>query len=178
MSDENIKELEEKLEALREEFKTKDEQYKKKEKEAKKTKIAFIIVVLLVVFVAGYLIVDGMTNPGPPIVEKDEQIAVMNKLIGTKWKIDEACADLRLAEFSDAPINELFFPPQSLTNNSINCELRYERGKYMARVITSENTLLLVSGEIEIPIWYSESLDKRTKGVSIKGEKEKIFFTN
>ena len=140
-------------------------------------KIIITLTFVIVIFIAVYLlgILNRVTDPNPPQFKEEEKSGWYPTLSASYWVVDEVSKNTRIRELSYSTIKAIQFSEYD-SFNDLTLTLYGEGINYFGNLTKGDNTLILDVDEAKLELWYSISESNTFPTVTIKGEREKLFF--
>ena len=135
--------------------------------------LTFAIILIVAVYLLGIL--NSVTDPNPPQFKEEEKSGWYPTLSASYWVVDEVSKNTRIRELSYSTIKAIQFSEYDGFND-LTLTLYGEGINYFGNLIKGDNTLILDVDGAKLELWYSISESNTFPTVTIKGEREKLFF--
>ena len=135
--------------------------------------LTFAIILIVAVYLLGIL--NRVTDPNPPQFKEEEKSGWYPTLSASYWVVDEVSKNTRIRELSYSTIKGIQFSEYDGFND-LTLTLYGEGLNYFGNLTKGDNTLILDVDGANLELWYSVSESNTFPTVTIKGEREKLFF--
>ena len=135
--------------------------------------LTFAIILIVAVYLLGIL--NSVTDPNPPQFKEEEKSGWYPTLSASYWVVDEVSKNTRIRELSYSTIKAIQFSEYDGFND-LTLTLYGEGINYFGNLTKGDNTLILDVDGAKLELWYSVSESNTFPTVTIKGEREKLFF--